>query len=101
MANKNTCAGEQQLDVKEILSLVELAGGQFASAAVSFVDVGAVFEAIETAAPCGSLMSRLASLGINLCEARESDFTEQQTAYEAHVDRFESALQRLTGGRHD
>jgi hypothetical protein len=93
MVNKNIEV-DDQLDVKEVLSFVELAAGHFASAAVSFVDTAAVFEAIAAAAPKGSLMLRLANLGQSLCEQRESDFTEQQTAYEAHVDRFHNALQQ-------
>ncbi|MBN3848348.1 hypothetical protein G3N58_16140 [Paraburkholderia sp. Ac-20342] len=95
MTNKKTCATDQ-IDTKEILSLVEMAVGQFASAAASFVDVAAIFEAIAAAAPSGSLMSRLANLGIGLCEQRECDFIEQQITYEAHVERFDDTLQQST-----
>jgi|GEM_PF-2726666 len=95
MTNKKTCSTDQ-IDTKEILSLVEMAVGQFASAAVSFADMGAIFEAIAAAAPRDSLMSRLANLGVSLCEQRECDFIEQQTEYEAHVERFDDTLQQST-----
>ena len=95
MASQNIDATEQ-LDAREIVSLVNLATSQFASAAASFVDTGAIFEAISASAPSGSLVNRLANLGMGLCEARESDFTEQQIAYEAHIERFDSALHYST-----
>jgi hypothetical protein len=99
MASKNTCSAHE-IDAKEILSLVEMAVGQFASAAASFVDTASIFEAIAAAAPRGSLMSRLANLGIGVCEQRECDFTEQQTAYEAHVERFDATLGQSAEASH-
>jgi hypothetical protein len=92
MTNK-TIVSAEQLAAKEILSLVDQAGGHFASAAVSFVDTAAIFEAIATAAPDGSLMRRLADLGMGLCESRQIEFVRQQSSYAKHVERFESALQ--------
>ncbi|MFM0058692.1 hypothetical protein PQR64_24005 [Paraburkholderia phytofirmans] len=91
MANK-TVRTSEPLDTKEILSLIEQASEQFASDAMSFVDIGAIFEAIATVAPA-SLTGRLANLGKNLCEKCEFELAEQQSAYELHVERFESRLQ--------
>jgi hypothetical protein len=96
MANKNIVDTEQ-IDTKEILSLIEQASEQFASNAMSFVDIGVIFEAIATVAPA-SLTGRLANLGKNLCEKCEFELAEQRSAYELHVERFESRLQLCDDG---
>jgi len=101
MDNENICTAAERMDVKEVLSLVDRSVGQFASAAASFADVATIFEAIAAAAPTHSLTSRLANLGITLCERHECDFAEQQITYEAHLDRYDLAFQPGTGERND
>jgi hypothetical protein len=76
----------EPLYVKEIVSRIDMAAGLFASAAQSFADLSAVFEAIRAAAPAGSLTARLAQLGINNCETGDSDFTEYSTDFSAHAE---------------
>ncbi|MFM0173195.1 hypothetical protein PQR33_28160 [Paraburkholderia sediminicola] len=78
--------------MKEIVSRIDMAAGLFASAAQSFADLCAVFEAIKAAAPAGSLTARLAQLGINNCETGDSDFTEYSTDFSAHTESYSAAL---------
>jgi len=89
----------EQLDAKEILSLVESAAEQFESAAESFMGIGAIFEAITALAPM-STISRLAELGKGLCEQHEFEFVEQQFAFAAHVDRFGPSLRPMEAQHH-
>ncbi|RAS35859.1 hypothetical protein [Paraburkholderia bryophila] len=91
MANETT-APTMSLDVKEIVSQIDMAAGLFASAAQSFADLCAVFEAIRAAAPAGSLTARLAQLGINNCETGDSDFTEYSTDFSAYTESCSAAL---------
>jgi hypothetical protein len=87
MATK-TASCPEPLDVKEIAGLVGESASLFAAASASFVDAGAIFEAIVAATSAGSLAHRLANAGISMCEEHDSDFTECQNRYEAHSERF-------------
>ncbi|MFM0002755.1 hypothetical protein PQR57_17175 [Paraburkholderia dipogonis] len=88
MTDQSLMATGSPLDVKEIVSRIDIAAGLFASAAQSFADMSAVFEAIRAAAPAGSLTARLAQLGINNCETGDSDFTEYSTDFCAHTKSY-------------
>lgn len=80
------------IDLKEVVSRIDMAAGLFASAAQSFADMCAVFEAIRAAAPAGSLTARLAQLGINNCETHDCDFTELTKDYSAHAESYSTAM---------
>ncbi|CAE6818184.1 hypothetical protein R75461_05974 [Paraburkholderia nemoris] len=80
---------------KELICRIDMAAGLFASAAQSFSDLSAVFEAIRAAAPAGSLAARLAQLGINNCETGDSDFTEYSTDFSAHTESYSAPLHNL------
>jgi hypothetical protein len=90
MSKKITPA--EPLDVQEIVGHLDLSAGLLASAEQSFVDIGAIFDAIVAAAPKGSLMSRLAQLGVNLSSNLECDFEEYSGTYMAHVERYSAAI---------
>lgn len=92
MSDQNLMAVDSPPDVKEIASRIDMAAGLFASAAQSFADLCAVFEAIRAAAPAGSLTARLAQLGINNCETGDSDFTEHSSDFSAHTESCCAAL---------
>lgn len=82
----------EPIDVKEIVSRIDMAAGLFGHAEQSFADLCAVFEAIKAAAEHGSLISRLATLGINLTESLDCDFSQHSTDYVADVERYSAAL---------
>lgn len=92
MTEQASMTADEPLDVAEIVGRIDMAAGLFASAAQSFADMCAVFEAIRAAAPAGSLTARLAQLGINNCETGDSDFTEYSTDYGAHTESYSAAL---------
>jgi hypothetical protein len=92
MTDQILMASDSPLDVKEIVGRIDMAAGLFASAAQSFADLCAIFEAIRAAAPAGSLTARLAQLGVNNCEMSDSDFTEYSTDYSAHTESYSAAL---------
>lgn len=79
------------IDAKELVARIDTASGLLAHAAATFADLSAVFEAINAAAPQGSLMSRLATLGMNMCESSDSDFTGYRDDYNAHVEHYSDA----------
>ncbi|MDR6419891.1 hypothetical protein J2801_002142 [Paraburkholderia phenoliruptrix] len=91
MANKTIC-GADQFDAKEVRSLLDEAFGLSASATVFCVDTAAIFEAIAAAAASGSLLRRLADLGMSFCETQGGEFNRQQTAYAKRIERFEQPL---------
>ncbi|MBB5446467.1 MULTISPECIES: hypothetical protein [unclassified Paraburkholderia] len=91
-ATRSTVA--EQLDVKEIVFAMDTATGLFAYANTSFSDLAAPFEAIQDSAGRGtdSLTSRLASLGRNLCDSLENDFSNYQDDYQARTECYSAAL---------
>jgi hypothetical protein len=93
MANKTAPApAVEPIDVKEVVSHLDLSAGLLAHAEQSFVDVRTIFEAIKADALQGSLISRLSQLAINLTESLECDFQEYSARYSAHVERYSAAL---------
>lgn len=77
-----------QLDVKEIFSLVDNASGQFAFAHETFEQIAALFESIAASLPKHTTGHRLAKLGEDLCEDRANTFEGTRDEYNAHVDRY-------------
>jgi hypothetical protein len=62
-------------DTDKTLALhVDMAAGLFGHAASAFSDLSALFEAISESAPRASLIRRLATLGMNICETFDSEF---------------------------
>ncbi|RDK01626.1 hypothetical protein [Paraburkholderia lacunae] len=90
--NRTRAPSGEPIDIKEVVGHVDTASGLLAYAAQSFADTCAIFEAIRAAAAEGSLISRLAQLGINNCETHEGDFTKYCGDYNAHTERFSVAL---------
>ncbi len=82
----------EQIDIKEVVSHIDAASGLLAHATQSFADVGAIFEAIQASAAEGSLITRLAALGINNCASHDSDFIRYCDDYNAHAERYSAAL---------
>lgn len=78
----------EQIEMKEVVSHIDAASGLLAHAAQSFTDVCAIFEAIKAAVECGSLISRLATLGIDLTESLDSDFTGYRDDYNAYTEGY-------------
>ena len=77
-----------ELDIKEIFSLVDNASGQFAFAQETFEQIAALFESIAESLPKNSAGHRLAKLGEDLCEDRANTFEENRDEYSGHVDRY-------------
>lgn len=92
MTDRTFPTAAEPLDVSEVVGHIATASGLLAHAAQSFSDMSAVFEAIIAAAPTGSLIGRLAQLGINNCESRDCDFTGYTDDYNAHAERYSVAL---------
>jgi hypothetical protein len=58
----------------ELVDQIDQMASLLASAAQSFCDISALFEAVQSAAPTGSLQSRLAQAGVNMSESLNCDF---------------------------
>jgi hypothetical protein len=78
--------------IEEVIKDLDLSAGLLGHAEQSFIDIGAIFDAIVAAAPKGSLMSRLAQLGTNLTATLECDFEEYSDHYLAHAERYSASL---------
>lgn len=89
---KKIATSAEPLDIKELVGHLDLSAGLLAHAEQSFIDIGAIFDAIVAAAPKGSLISRLAQLGGNLTSTLECDFEEYSGNYMAHVERYSAAI---------
>ena len=76
----------------ELLDEIDQASGLLASAAGAFSDLGAILESIQAALPKGSLPSRLAQAGINMCEGLESDFTNYSLDFCKDTEQYSRAL---------
>lgn len=91
MHKKNTVIDETP-DILEVVGNLDACTGLLASAAQSFSDLSAVFEAIGEAAPKGSLVARLATLGSNLTENLECDFQRYSSDFMSHVERYSTGI---------
>lgn len=78
----------EQIDTKEIFSLVDNASGNFAFAHESFAQIAALFEAIAASLPDYSVGHRLAKLGEDVCDDRTSTFESMRDEYNGHVERY-------------
>ncbi|WP_322008284.1 hypothetical protein [Paraburkholderia tropica] len=76
----------------ELVDEIEQTVGLLASAAQSFADLSALFEAIAAASGAGSLASRLAQTGLNMAESLNCDFDRYSTDFGADVEQFSAAL---------
>ncbi|QNB10905.1 hypothetical protein G5S35_04505 [Paraburkholderia tropica] len=76
----------------ELLDEIDQASGLLASAAQSFADLAALLEAVVAAAPAGSLQSRIARAGQNLCDNLESDFTNYSLEFSRGSEQHSRAL---------
>ncbi|WP_144152884.1 hypothetical protein [Paraburkholderia sp. BCC1885] len=94
-------SGTGLTDREELVELIDLARGQFAHASWSFADLGAIFDAIEAATASGSLASRLAHLGSNVCEDRDNEFDRWRSEYGKHVEHFCAVPRAAKGRRRD
>lgn len=90
---KKTTTPDDALDVTEIVCHLDMFAGLLACAEQSFADIGAIFDAIVEAAPKGSLMRRLAQLGVNLTGSLECDFEEYSASHMSHVERYSTAIE--------
>lgn len=89
---RKTVTSDEALDVKEIVGQLDLSAGLLGHATHSFVDLCAIFEAIQVAAPKGSLSSRLAQLGVSVTSSLECDFEEYSSDFVSHVERYSAAM---------
>ena len=77
-----------ELDVKEIFSLVDNASGQFALAHETFEQIAALFKSIAASLPEHTTGHRLAKLGEDLCEDRADTFEGTRDEYSQHTERY-------------
>jgi hypothetical protein len=75
-----------------VVDQLDQSTGLLASAAQSFADLSALFEAIGAASGAGSLANRLAQAGLNMAESLNCDFDRYSTEFGADVERFSVAL---------
>lgn len=92
MSDREASPVVELLDVAEIVCHLDMCAGLLASAEQSFADISALFEAIVEAAPEGSLMSRLSTLGTNLTENLFCDFHRYSSDFMSHVERYSAAI---------
>ncbi|MBB5420801.1 hypothetical protein [Paraburkholderia atlantica] len=78
----------EEINAKEIFSLVDNASGIFAFAHESFEQIASLFEAIAASLPKHSVAHRLAKLGEDVCDDRASTFENSRDEYNGHVDRY-------------
>jgi hypothetical protein len=83
---------KNEADLKEVIQHIDTAAELFGHVAGSFADLSTLLEAITASAVPGSLSSRLAKLGVNLCESLESDFCDCQDDFKSHAKRYSASL---------
>ncbi|MDR5778778.1 hypothetical protein QCE63_04945 [Caballeronia sp. LZ065] len=82
----------ENIDSKELVSLVDTASGDFVSASEAFADISALFQAIAAASPADAMIHRLARLGEDLADRRAADYEKLQIDFNGHTERFMRAL---------
>ncbi|SAK98115.1 hypothetical protein AWB80_07463 [Caballeronia pedi] len=82
----------KNIDSKELVSLIDRASGEMASAAEEFASLCTIFDAIIAATGGHSLAHRLAQLGRNNADRLAADFEESCSNYNAHTERFAGVL---------
>jgi hypothetical protein len=76
--------------ISDILPFLYSSSGDFASASVTFEELGALFEAISGLAN-NSVVRNLASIGAELASRRRDDYDDLQSKCDALIDRVEKA----------